>query len=276
MIDPDGLQIEHHNLPSTIVIENVSDFDIETYCLEDEKEYNKFINDTERDIRRSIEYREFIKYIRENMQMNKCAFLDGVSNEETFDIKIEIHHYPFSLHDIVEIVLKKRSYYKESLSKFMVGKEVMELHYKLLIGLIPLSQTVHELAHSSKLFIPSNKVMGRYNLFVDLYKPFCTEEQLEVLSRIEKYSNENRSDILDTTILNQTNITYEIKDPRFMIPETTNISNAMIEQMQNIKANNYILPSVNTPPMIEEKPIRKLISFDPGLVNISSKYTWEE
>ena len=57
MIDPDGLQIEHHNLPSTIVIENVPDFDIETYCLEDEKEYNKFINDTERDIRRSIEYR---------------------------------------------------------------------------------------------------------------------------------------------------------------------------------------------------------------------------
>jgi hypothetical protein len=158
----------------------------------------------------------------------------------------------------------------------MVGKEVMELHYKLLIGLIPLSQTVHELAHSSKLFIPSNKVMGRYNLFVDLYKPFCTEEQLEVLSRIEKYSNENRSDILDTTILNQTNITYDIKDPRFMIPESTNISNAMIEQMQNIKANNYILPSVNTPPMIEEKPIRKLISFDPGLVNISGKYTWEE
>ena len=214
MIDPDGLQISHHNLPSSIKLENVQDYDIECYCLEDEKDFNKFINDTERDIRRSYEYREFIKYIRDNMQMNKCAFLEGVTNEETFDIKIEIHHYPFSLHDIVEIVLKKRLYYNESTSKFMVAKEVMSLHYKLVVGLIPLSQTVHELAHSGKLFVPSDKVVGRYNMFVDLYKPFCTVEQLEVLDRIEKYSRENRSDILDTTILNQNNQLSAIKKRR--------------------------------------------------------------
>ena len=275
MIDPDGLQIPHHNLPSTIKLENVQDYDIECYCLEDEKEFNKFINDTERDIRRSYEYREFIKYIRDNMQMNKCAFLEGVTNEETFDIKIEIHHYPFSLHDIVEIILKKRLYYKESTSKFMVAKEVMSLHYKLIVGLIPLSQTVHELAHSGKLFVPSDKVVGRYNMFVDLYKPFCTVEQLEVLDRIEKYSRENRSDILDTTILNQNTITYEIKDPRFMLPDTSKVNTLMIEQMQTIKANNYILPSINDRPMIEEKPKRKLISFDPGLVNTSGKYSWQ-
>lgn len=275
MIDPDGLQIPHHNLPSTIKLENVQDYDIECYCLEDEKEFNKFINDTERDIRRSYEYREFIKYIRDNMQMNKCAFLEGVTNEETFDIKIEIHHYPFSLHDIVEIVLKKRLYYKESTSKFMVAKEVMSLHYKLVVGLIPLSQTVHELAHSGKLFVPSDKVVGRYNMFVNLYKPFCTVEQLEVLDRIEKYSRENRSDILDTTILNQNTITYEIKDPRFMLPDTSKVNTLMIEQMQTIKANNYILPSINDRPMIEEKPKRKLISFDPGLVNTSGKYSWQ-
>lgn len=275
MIDPDGLQISHHNLPSNIKLENVQDYDIECYCLEDEKDFNKFINDTERDIRRSYEYREFIKYIRDNMQMNKCAFLEGVTNEETFDIKIEIHHYPFSLHDIVEIVLKKRLYYNESTSKFMVAKEVMSLHYKLVVGLIPLSQTVHELAHSGKLFVPSDKVVGRYNMFVDLYKPFCTVEQLEVLDRIEKYSRENRSDILDTTILNQNTITYEIKDPRFMLPDTSKVNTLMIEQMQSIKANNYILPSINDRPMIEEKPKRKLISFDPGLVNTTGKYSWQ-
>ena len=79
-----------------------------------------------------------------------------------FDIKIEIHHYPFSLRDIVEIVIRKREYYKESLSVQMTAKEVMMLHYKLIIGLIPLSQTVHELAHSSRLFVPSDKVLGRY------------------------------------------------------------------------------------------------------------------
>ena len=42
----------------------------------------------------------------------------------TYDIKIEIHHYPFSLRDIVEIVLRKRMYYKESIEVQMTAKEV--------------------------------------------------------------------------------------------------------------------------------------------------------
>jgi hypothetical protein len=60
-----------------------------------------------------------------------------------------------------------------------------------------------------------------------------------------------------------------------MLPDTSNVSNLMIEQMHNIKANNYILPSINDKPMIEAKPPRRLISFDPGLVNTSGKYSWE-
>ena len=114
------------------------------------------------------------------MDMDKCAFLYGVSNHEGFDIKIEIHHYPFSLEDIVEIVVRKRQFYQEDMSAFMVAKEVMSLHYKLMIGLIPLSETVHELNHNHRIFIPIDKLMGRYRLFVEAYKQFITPEQLEM------------------------------------------------------------------------------------------------
>lgn len=275
MIDPDGIQVQSLNLPSNINIKEVPEFETECWCLEDEKDYEKFVKEVEKQVRRSFEYRKFISYIRDNMEMNQCAFLKGVTNQESFDIKIEIHHYPFSLRDIVEIVIRKREYYKESLSVQMTAKEVMMLHYKLIIGLIPLSQTVHELAHSSRLFVPSDKVLGRYNVFVEYYKPFCDPEQLETLNRIEKYSIEKQNAVLNTNILSENKVTYNIEDSKYLLPEPEKISSAMIEQMKNIKANNYILPTVDDKPMLEKTNIKCAVRFDDNLKNNSGKYSWE-
>ena len=263
MIDPDGIQIQRNSLSDTIDINQVPEFENEIYNLEDETDYKHYIKDVEQQIRRSFEYRAFIKYLRENFGMNKCAYLKGVSNEETFDIKIEIHHYPFSLHDIVEIVVKKRRYYGESLDVQMVAKEAMILHYKVMIGLISLSETVHELAHASRLFIPSDIIFGRYNLFVDYYKPFIEPDMLDALDRIEKYTREH-SDLLDTTILDQNDVRYNIKDSGYQLPKFDDVTNAMISQIEYIKSNNYLLPS---PKEIEEinrknkEPIKPISFF---------------
>ena len=276
MIDPDGIQIQETNLPAVIELKNIPEFDTQCWCLEDEKDYDKFIVEVEKQVRRSFEYRRFINYIRDNMQMNQCAFLKEVTNQETFDIKIEIHHYPFSLRDIVEIVIRKRQYYRESMEVQMVAKEVMQLHYKLIIALIPLSQTVHELAHSQKLFIPVDKVMGRYNLFVQYYKPFCDPDQLETLDRIEKYSLEQVNPVLNTNILETNKVYYEIADQNYALPAPENISTNMLEQIKIIKDNNYMLPTIEERMLIENKgSIRKAISFDNELVNTSGKYSWE-
>ena len=242
MLDPDGIQIQRTNLPEKISINEVPEFDSLIYNLEDDKDYDHYIKDIEKEVRKSFEYRAFIRYLRENMNMDKCSFLKGVSNAETFDIKIEIHHYPFTLRDVVEIVYRKRCFYRESLDLQMVAKEVMILHYKLLIGLIPLSETVHQLAHSGRIFIPVDRVLGRYNLFLDYYKPFCAPEQLETLERIEKYTNEN-SDILDTTIIEQNRVQFKINNNNFALPEFNTISDNMIRQIDNIKNNNYLLPT---------------------------------
>ena len=278
MIDPDGLQISTINNGNTINIisKEIYPCDIECYCLEDDKEYKKFIDDIEKNVRRSFEYRKFIEYLRENMNMNQCSFLKGITNEDTYSIKIEIHHYPFTLHDIVDIVIRKRLYYKESVTVQMCSKETMELHYKLLVGLIPLSETVHKLAHNGRLFIPVDKVIGRYNLFVDYYKPFCTTEQLETLERIEKYSYEQQSKILDTTILNQNTVSYDIKDNNYVLPNINNISNNMIQQIKNIKDNNYVLPNVNDIKLIEDnkEKIKSVVSFDESLIVKDKKYSW--
>lgn len=241
MIDPDSLNILTSKLPDMIQVNEIPPFETEIYIMDDEKDYNKFLIDTERLIRRSYEYRAFLKYLRDNCSMNKCAYLKDVTNVEDFSIKIEIHHYPFSLFDIVDIVTKKRRYYHEYISVEAVAKEVMMLHYRTMVGLIPLSETVHELFHNNKLFIPVDRVFGRYNLFVDYYGPFIDESKLDALSRIEKYTREN-SQLLDTTILENNNLKYDIKDKQYQLPDFSSINAAMNAQITMIKQNGYLLP----------------------------------
>ena len=190
--------------------------------------------------------------------MNKCAFLKNVSNAETPKIKVELHHYPFTLMDITEIVYNKRAYYQESLSPRMVAKEVMELHAKGLVGLIPLSETVHELYHNGRLFIPIDKVFGRYRVFIQYYDPFISTEQKDIIYRIENYTNE-QNDMNDTTIIDQNKVVYQIEQRQFRLPETKIISDHMIEQMRSIKENNYMLPTFDE---VEES--NKVIRFDTG------------
>ena len=256
MIDPDAIALQRAKLDSNISIQEVPAMqEISPYNLMDEKEYKKFIKDVKAVVRKSFEYRQFINYLRDNMDMDKCAFLYKVSNSEGFDIKIEIHHYPFSLEDIVEIVARKRQFYQEDMSVFMVAKEVMSLHYKMMIGLIPLSETVHELNHNHRIFIPIDKVMGRYRLFVETYKQFILPEQLETLSRIEEYTMKH-SDINDTTIIEQNRVTYRIDNPNYQLPQFGNINEDMVKRLETIKANNYLLPVAGE---ITDKPICPVI-----------------
>ena len=269
MIDPDGIITQSSNLSSIIEVmpNKIEPCEGEIFCLDDEKDYEKYVKEIEGQVRRSFEYRNMINYLRENMNMNQCAFLKGVTNEETYGIKIEIHHYPFSLRDVVDIVVRKRKYYNESLDVQMVAKEVMMLHYKLMIGLIPLSETVHELAHSGRLFIPVDKVMGRYSLFVQYYKPFCDPEQLDTLERIEKYSEELTNPVLDTTIIEQNRVSYDIKDTSYQIPDMSTINTNMLEQLKRIKENNYMLPSVEEVKYLDgRREVEEAITFDYSLI----------
>jgi hypothetical protein len=139
----------------------------------------------------------------------------------------------------------------------MVAKEVMECHYKLIVGLIPLSETVHELAHSHRLFIPVDRVIGRYKVFVELYKPFIEPEMLETLDRIEKYTLEH-SEIENTSVIEENNVSFEIKDKRYLLPDLNPITDNMFNRLETIKNNNYLLPVATEPP----RQIIQAVYFD--------------
>mgnify|MGYP004645648417 CR=1 FL=1 len=242
MIDPDNIILVEDNKNTELKINNVPEFDLLVWDLEDEKELKKYYTTIEREIRKSFEYREMINFLRDNYGMDECSFLK-VSNKDNFNIKIEIHHYPFTLYDIVVIVYKKRIFYQESLDVEMVAKEATMLHYKLLIGLISLSKTVHQLVHDGKLFIPIDHVLGRYDLFIDFYKPFCDPDQLETIERIKQYSQE-QSDLMDTSILNHNEISISSTNKDFMLPNFDNLESSMYSRINDIKNNGYKLPTI--------------------------------
>lgn len=241
------------NVESNIlVIDDIPPYDIKDYDLFDEKDFNKYLQDIERIIRSSMEYREFINYLREYMDMNKCSFFENVSNINSYKIKIHIHHHPLTLYDIVVIVYNKRSFFEESLEAEMVAKEAMYIHYFMMVGLIPLSETVHDLVHDQLIFIPLDKVMGNWEEFLDTYSDFIPTETLEKIERYKRNTlsfseEENRKLLIQspTYVKMQEDQEPDCTSVSYKLPEMNDIIDAMNKKIEDIKSKNYAIENKN-------------------------------
>lgn len=155
----------------------------------DEKAVKKFIKIVERLIRNSREYSTYIELVRTNVgELNHDNVLHNVT---TADVDLEFHHYPFSLYDIIEVVMTKHVVNKEKFTSFSIAKEVMGLHYKHEIGLVPLARTTHELVHSGNLFISKDQIFGDYRQFMTDYSAGLSYEIGSKISKMEQLSNSN-------------------------------------------------------------------------------------
>lgn len=188
--DPNNLNKGHYDTTAKnqMSINSIPNYTREDYDLNDPKDFKMYIKDVEREIRSSIEYQRCINYLRENAGMDHCAYLPNVTNAESFKIRIEIHHEPFTLYDIVLAVYNKRAAMREDLSVEMVAKEVIYIHYQKWVGLVPLCEMIHDLVHNQYLFVPSTIVFGQYKKFLEMYKPFIDPETLCTIEKIEKLS----------------------------------------------------------------------------------------
>lgn len=148
-----------------------------------DKEKVKFIKKIEMVVRSSSEYREYVKYLKEYVDLNTCHFFNKVTNNGRRKISIEIHHEPFTLFDIANIVLTKWTENGQSLNTFLIAEEVMKLHFQNKVGLIPLSATVHELVHVGKIFIPLQDVYGKgFVNFVQEYDDYIDPELRKIMN----------------------------------------------------------------------------------------------
>lgn len=221
--------------PTIIKMHDIPEYNLYDFDLNDEKSFKNYIQTVERVTRNSFEYKELINYLKEYMDMNQCAFYKNVNGSEIGKSYIEIHHEPLSLFDICLIVYNKRVAFNEPLDEEYVSKEVMYLHYNLMVGLIPLAETVHQLVHGQYLFVPTTAVLGKYREFVDRYQAYMVPEQLETLTRIEEataiYDNNDAKTILGK------NYIYIDMSGEYNLPKTEDIVMLVKDRIKELMNN---------------------------------------
>lgn len=164
------------------------------------RDREKYIKTVEQIIRRSDPYKAYVKFLKENLDMNRCLVLKNVRNTSGKHYSIEIHHEPFTLFDIVETVISKRLQLGESIRTLPVADEVMGLHYEGKVGLVPLTVTMHELVHAGRIFIPLQYIYQDYAAFFKEYEPYfnqTTVDKVEAKVNLSMHSENIVSDALD-------------------------------------------------------------------------------
>lgn len=159
------------------------------FDLSEKKSKDAFIKYIEKLVRKSWEYKKMIDFLKEKIDMNYCAFFKNV-NRNIHGIMIEIHHEPFTLYDVCEIVIKEYMDEGYPLDIPNIAEDVLLLHYYGLVCLIPLSKTVHELVHAGEIFIPIDYVFGNIEGFFKKYRKYMTENQKEILAKSIKLSKQ--------------------------------------------------------------------------------------
>ncbi len=181
------LKTFNYNVPDELLEEDPYD---NRYFIEDLKK-TELIKYFEAEIRDSFEYKFLIDLFKNTLDIKSCVFFKGYSIENGF--KLEFHHHPFTLYDYTEAVVNKQmDTNDDSEGNYVleneVEKEVVMLHYKLMVGLVPLNPTAHAQVHDGKLDIHPDLIIGNYDKFVKEYNKYLSQAARDKYDEfIERY-----------------------------------------------------------------------------------------
>lgn len=202
----------------TITVNDTSYFAVSFMKEEfiDEKELGQFISGIERLVRGSPEYKKLVKYIKTEFDLSHCTYLNALNVE---NVTIELHHTPYTLYNIVSIIIQKHLKNQTPFNTFSVALDVIKLHYCNLVGLVSLSKTIHELMHSdNRVFIHRDLIIGNVDQFYALYEEYMDEEQKRIYLNWSRYSDENPADSLNSLDL------YDVEKRKNQIHTTSTIN----------------------------------------------------
>jgi len=193
---------------------NATAFDPDMASLELEEDLDdKALKYIEREVRSSYEYREYVSYLKNELDLTKCALLPNL-DLETSNFRLEFHHYPFSLYEIAEIVGKQMINSlaeNEKLSCFEIAERIVEEHYRGNVGLIPLTKTLHDMAHNKTIIIPISKVNGNYKKFIEKYNSSIDPDILQRISDAEMNSESDDSKAFNEAKLKKKIVDFDIE-----------------------------------------------------------------
>jgi len=136
-------------------------------------DYKKFIKAVERMVRGSMEYREWVHYLKNELDIQECE----ITHEKDTECSIEIHHHPISLFNVCSLVLDTLMEQNEKFSTFDVAQIVISLHFMNKIGFVPLLKSIHEKYHNGFLLIPIEACRGSWRC---LLEEFVVSPEIQV------------------------------------------------------------------------------------------------
>jgi len=139
-----------------------------------------FIKCVEKLARGSLEYREWLKRVREQGGY-KCSVC-GLTLDET---SIEIHHTPLTLYDIAEYALLRLP----CATTLQCANYVMYLHERDLVGWVPLCKSHHEAVHNFKCAFDVNGIKGGWRELLTIVPDDIRHRAQSKIKWLEKWSN---------------------------------------------------------------------------------------
>lgn len=198
----------------------------------------KLIKRIESIVRSSGEYQDYTFFLRKNMDMDSCAFFHNISKATGSKVRVEIHHSPLTLFDIASIVLERAIAEGGEINDLLLADEVAELHYNNMVGLIPLSKTLHELAHPKEgdpLVIPLYMIFGNYFEFLNKYKEYWKDNEV-IKSKLDKFVEQTKQLTSESYDMLKEQFTY-IKVDGFEMPVKIEDANPeLVEFVKNQSA----------------------------------------
>jgi hypothetical protein len=192
---------------------SVNDFDITENNLHTPEDLDeKTIMYIEKEIRNSHEYRSYIQYMKEELDLTKCALLPNIDIKTT-PVSLEFHHFPFTLFDITGIVGKSmlnNLSENESVSCFDISEKVMLEHFKNNVGLVPLTKTLHEMAHNGAIAIPFDKINGNYSKFIEEYNQHIEPDFVDRINALKNYNSSEEAKKFNDFKLKKRIVNYNI------------------------------------------------------------------
>jgi hypothetical protein len=184
------------NIQSVQNSENISLKNMDGYFEEkfyfsdiyDDKKMKALLSSIKKQVRGSEEYANYIGFLKNDLGLDHCAVLGNIEKD---DATLEFHHYPFTIHDIIYLNVSRNILLNKKFNSFSVAQDVLKDHYNNIIGVVPLSLTVHQLAHAGQVFISLNSVYGDLNAFMDKYSFAMTDEMIDKFNMLVDYTEKN-------------------------------------------------------------------------------------
>jgi len=141
----------------------LTDEPMELFTISTEDQLVYFINDIERVVRQSREYRAWCYYMKAKQEQSSDVFTGYDSYE--YNLTLEIHHVIF-LYDIVYITGLSM------LNKLTDTEDVI-------IPIVPMLKSYHEMYHEKLIEFEPKDIFGDYQKWLDKYSDVISEYKMK-------------------------------------------------------------------------------------------------